>query len=90
MARASACIAILNCAHEPRQAKNDSMKIDAVDFYGEYPIEPRQLALDITSEHLLPDRPSLGLMPSLTGIAPYLVDLEIRVGGRTLYRTPTL
>ncbi len=65
----------------------------------EYPVEPRQLALDITGEHLvpdaqgyihLPDRPGLGLTPSLAGIAPYMVDVEIRVGGRTLYSTPTL
>jgi L-alanine-DL-glutamate epimerase-like enolase superfamily enzyme len=65
----------------------------------EYPVEPRQLALDITTEHLLPDAngyihlpdgPGLGLTPNLTGIAPYLVDVEIRVGGKTLYRTPAL
>ncbi len=69
------------------------------DAICEYPVEPRQLALDITSEHLvpdadgylhLPDGPGLGLEPSLTGIAPYLVDVEIRVGGKTLYRTPKL
>ena len=48
------------------------------DVICEYPVEPRQLALDITVEHLvpdaqgyinLPDRPGLGLTPSLAGIA---------------------
>jgi L-alanine-DL-glutamate epimerase-like enolase superfamily enzyme len=65
----------------------------------EYPVEPRQLALDITHEHILPDGdglihlpdgPGLGLLPNLTAIAPYLVDVEIRVAGKTLYRTPAL
>jgi len=69
------------------------------DAICEYPVEPRQLALDITNEHLrpdadgrvhLPDGPGLGVTPNLTGIAPYLVDVEIRVGGRLLYRTPAL
>jgi L-alanine-DL-glutamate epimerase-like enolase superfamily enzyme len=69
------------------------------DAICEYPVEPRQLALDITNEHLLPDRqgrihlpdgPGLGVTPNLRAIAAYLVDVEIRVGGKTLYRTPTL
>jgi L-alanine-DL-glutamate epimerase-like enolase superfamily enzyme len=69
------------------------------DAICEYPVEPRQLALDITNEHLLPDAdgrihlpegPGLGVTPNLAGIAPYLVDVEIRVGGKTLYRTPDL
>lgn len=65
----------------------------------EYPVEPCQLALDITTEHIvpdaqgrirLPDGPGLGVTPNLAGIAPYLVDVEIRVRGKTLYRTPAL
>jgi L-alanine-DL-glutamate epimerase-like enolase superfamily enzyme len=71
----------------------------APDAICEYPVEPRQLALDITGQHILPDAdgrihlpdgPGLGVTPDLAGIAPYLVDVEIRVGGRTLYRTPAL
>jgi hypothetical protein len=27
---------------------------------------------------------------NLEGLAPYLVDAEIRIGGKTLYRTPAL
>jgi L-alanine-DL-glutamate epimerase-like enolase superfamily enzyme len=65
----------------------------------EYPAEPKALALAITRDHLLPDAegqvrlpqaPGLGLEVNLEGLAPYLVDTEIRVGGRTLYRTPAL
>jgi L-alanine-DL-glutamate epimerase-like enolase superfamily enzyme len=62
-------------------------------------VEPKQLALDITSEHLLPDahgqinvpeRPGLGLEPNRAGLQSYLVDTEIKVKGQVLYRTPTL
>jgi L-alanine-DL-glutamate epimerase-like enolase superfamily enzyme len=65
----------------------------------EYPAEPKQLALAITRDHLLPDgngqvtvpdRPGLGMEVNLAGLRPYLVDTEIRVKGRTLYRTPQL
>jgi L-alanine-DL-glutamate epimerase-like enolase superfamily enzyme len=65
----------------------------------EYPAEPKQLALDITRDHLLPDgngqvnvpeRQGLGMEVNLEGLRPYLVDTEIRVKGRTLYRTPRL
>ena len=38
----------------------------------------------------LPESPGLGVTPNLQAIAPYLVDVEIRVGGKTLYRTPAL
>ena len=63
----------------------------------EYPAAPKQLALDITADHLdidaqgevsLPDRPGLGLSVNTSGLAPYLVDCEIAVGGRRLYETP--
>jgi len=65
----------------------------------EYPAEPKQLALDITSTHLRPDRngqvrapdaPGLGVEVDVAGLRPYLVDTEIRVKGRTIYRTPPL
>jgi L-alanine-DL-glutamate epimerase-like enolase superfamily enzyme len=65
----------------------------------EYPAEPKQLALDITTTHLLPDRngqvrapdaPGLGVEVDVAALRPYLVDTEIRVKGRTIYRTPTL
>jgi L-alanine-DL-glutamate epimerase-like enolase superfamily enzyme len=69
------------------------------DVICEYPVEPKQLALDITTEHLLPDangqinvpeRPGLGLEPNRAGLQSYLVDTEIKVKGQVLYRTPAL
>lgn len=69
------------------------------DVICEYPVEPKQLALDITSEHILPDangqvrvpdKPGLGLEPNYAALQPYLVDVEIKVRGEVLYRTPVL
>lgn len=65
----------------------------------EFPTELKSLAVAMTRTHLrpdaagsvrAPDAPGLGIEPDLKGIAPYLVDAEIRVGGRVLYRTPAL
>ena len=65
----------------------------------EYPAEPKALALAITRTHLLPDAhgqirvpdsPGLGMAVDPAGLTPYLVDTEIRVKGKTLYRTPAL
>ena len=66
----------------------------------EYPAEPKAArAGDITTSHLLPDAngqvaapdaPGLGLEVDPEGLRPYLVDTEIRVKGRTIYRTPGL
>jgi L-alanine-DL-glutamate epimerase-like enolase superfamily enzyme len=65
----------------------------------EYPAEPKQLALDITRDHLqrdangqvrAPDVPGLGLHVDLPALRPYLVETEIRVRGRVIYRTPAL
>jgi L-alanine-DL-glutamate epimerase-like enolase superfamily enzyme len=69
------------------------------DVICEYPVEPKALALDITVDHLerdangqvnLPDRPGLGVTPDLDGAKRYLVETEIRVGGKTIYQTPVL
>jgi len=38
----------------------------------------------------VPDAPGLGLAASPDGMRPYLVDVEIRAKGRTLYATPAL
>jgi len=71
----------------------------ANDVICEYPVEPKALALAITSNHLLAnadgelralDAPGLGLDVDTEGLRPYLVDCEIRVGGKTLYSTPNL
>ncbi|MBC8074710.1 MAG: mandelate racemase/muconate lactonizing enzyme family protein, partial [Chloroflexales bacterium] len=65
----------------------------------EYPVELTPLARDLTRSHLaldangeisVPDAPGLGIEPDVAAIANYLVDVEIKVGGRLLYRTPAL
>ncbi|MCE2878553.1 MAG: mandelate racemase/muconate lactonizing enzyme family protein [Comamonadaceae bacterium] len=65
----------------------------------EYPGSPKPLALAITTDHLLrdangqvsaPERPGLGMQVDLPALAGYVVDTEIRVKGRVLYRTPAL
>jgi L-alanine-DL-glutamate epimerase-like enolase superfamily enzyme len=65
----------------------------------EYPFAPKQLAFDITANHLTPDgagevaapdRPGLGVEIDAQALRPYLQDVEITVNGRSLYRTPAL
>jgi L-alanine-DL-glutamate epimerase-like enolase superfamily enzyme len=65
----------------------------------EYPAQPKQLALDITAEHLLPDAdgeisapdaPGLGVTVDLDAVRPYLRDLRISVDGATVYASPDL
>lgn len=65
----------------------------------EFPTELKSLAVEMTKNHISPDRngevyapdaPGLGIEPDLVGIRPYLVDAEIRVGSKVLYRTPSL
>jgi L-alanine-DL-glutamate epimerase-like enolase superfamily enzyme len=65
----------------------------------EYPVELKSLAWDLTNEHILPDAnglinlpeaPGLGMTLDLEAAKPYLLDVEIAVGGKSLYRTPDL
>ena len=65
----------------------------------EYPTALKQLAVDLTTNHLCPDRngeiqlpdaPGLGMTVNVTGLSRYLVEVEIVVKGKTLYRTPSL
>jgi len=65
----------------------------------EYPAAPRQLCIDMTANHLLPDangeiwlpdRPGLGIDVDLAACRPYLVETEIRVRGQILYQTPVI
>jgi L-alanine-DL-glutamate epimerase-like enolase superfamily enzyme len=65
----------------------------------EYPQELKRLAYELTREHLLPNAQGeievpagtgLGITPDTVALQKYLVDTEIRVGNRLLYRTPTL
>ena len=65
----------------------------------EYPVELKSLAWEITDEHItpdangminLPEAPGLGFTPNLEAAKRYLLDVEIAVGGKVLYRTPEL
>jgi L-alanine-DL-glutamate epimerase-like enolase superfamily enzyme len=65
----------------------------------EFPAEPKPLAFEITSNHLMPgsdgllrlaDAPGLGMTVDLRTIQRYLVDVEIRAKGKRLYRTPSV
>lgn len=69
------------------------------DLLCEYPVETSLLAQSITRERMMPDRdgmirlperPGLGVTPDLAALAPYLVDVEIRIGRQVVYRTPAL
>ena len=64
----------------------------------EYPVAPSRLAVSLTRDKLeveqgmitLSDKPGLGISISEAAIREYLLDVEIRVGGKQLYRTPTV
>jgi L-alanine-DL-glutamate epimerase-like enolase superfamily enzyme len=69
------------------------------DTICEYPVQPKALAYDATVQHLLPDidgqlrlpdAPGLGVTPDLIALRKYLVDVEIKVAGKVLYRTPSI
>ena len=68
------------------------------DVICEFPTELKSLAVAITKNHVkpdangqvhCPDAPGLGIEPDCAGMKPYLVDTEIRVGSKVLYRTPS-
>jgi L-alanine-DL-glutamate epimerase-like enolase superfamily enzyme len=65
----------------------------------EFPAEPKPLAFELTRNHLLPDSdglirlrdaPGLGMTIDTGTIEHYLVDIEIKAKGETLYRTPRM
>src|SRR5262245_11738767 len=65
----------------------------------EYPAAPKPLAQAFTANKLArdgngeiraPDAPGLGIDIDPEGVRQYLQDVEIKVGGKVLYRTPTL
>jgi L-alanine-DL-glutamate epimerase-like enolase superfamily enzyme len=71
----------------------------ASDVICEFPVQPKSLAFEATREHLLPDvngqvrvpdSPGLGMTPDVDALRKYLVDTEIKVKGKVLYRTPAL
>jgi L-alanine-DL-glutamate epimerase-like enolase superfamily enzyme len=64
----------------------------------EYPVELKPLARDLTTTRLdrdanglvyAPAAPGLGVDVDLAAVRPYLVDVEIRVRGEVVYRTPS-
>jgi L-alanine-DL-glutamate epimerase-like enolase superfamily enzyme len=69
---------------------------DSSSWIAELPVEPKPLAADLTTAKLplrdglvtAPDSPGLGLDINLNTGRKYLVDTEIRVGGKILYQTP--
>ena len=59
----------------------------------EYPVEAKPLAMELTVERILPDAaglirvpeaPGLGMTPNLQVVRQYLVDTEIKIGGKVL------
>jgi L-alanine-DL-glutamate epimerase-like enolase superfamily enzyme len=63
----------------------------------EYPFAPKPLARDLTTTRMVPDAsghitapdaPGLGLEISGETVERYLVDAEIKVGGKTIYSSP--
>jgi L-alanine-DL-glutamate epimerase-like enolase superfamily enzyme len=65
----------------------------------EYPAKPKPVVVEYMANRIerdangdisAPDAPGLGLGIDFAGLRKYLLDVEIRVGGRTLYRTPAV
>ncbi|MDW6023563.1 mandelate racemase/muconate lactonizing enzyme family protein [Mesorhizobium sp. BAC0120] len=64
----------------------------------EFPTGLQQLAVDLTLDHIVPDEngeinapdaPGLGIEVDPAALAKYRVDVEITIGGRTVFATPT-
>jgi L-alanine-DL-glutamate epimerase-like enolase superfamily enzyme len=65
----------------------------------EYPFAPSALARNLTVNHIMPDKdgmirlpdgPGLAMMVNTAALHPYLKEVEIAVGGRTLFRSSAL
>jgi len=63
----------------------------------EYPTNLRPLAVDLTRTHItpdtngeiaIPDAPGLGITPNPTALLDYAQDVEIKINGQTLFRSP--
>lgn len=63
----------------------------------EYPVEPKQLALDLSHQTItldddglihVPDAPGLGIDVDLAALEPYLRDVEIRIDGALTFASP--
>lgn len=69
------------------------------DEIAEYPLEARDVAYAIAVERIdrdadglihVPEKPGLGMTVDPARFKPYVRDVELRVGGKTLYRTPAI
>ncbi|MFT3748951.1 MAG: mandelate racemase/muconate lactonizing enzyme family protein [Agriterribacter sp.] len=67
------------------------------DMISEYPVELKSLAKEIGKESILPDNngyihvpesAGLGITVDTETLKKYLVDVEIKIGGKTIYYTP--
>jgi L-alanine-DL-glutamate epimerase-like enolase superfamily enzyme len=65
----------------------------------EYPIAPQSMAWEMCANHIVPDQngeiqlpnsPGLGIDVDAARIRKFLVDVEITMNGKTLYRTPAI
>ncbi len=65
----------------------------------EYPVEPKQLAYDLSVNHIVlddngevraPDAPGLGVEINLDALEPYLRTVEIRIDGAAVFVSPEL
>lgn len=65
----------------------------------EYPMEPKLLCQELTTNRIeldkngmisAPDKPGTGMDINLDTVKKYLVQTQIEVGGKTLYRTPSV
>ncbi len=65
----------------------------------EYPVRPQAMAWEMCKNHIapnaqgevvVPEAPGLGIEIDLAAVKKYLVEAEIKVAGKVLYRTPSL
>jgi L-alanine-DL-glutamate epimerase-like enolase superfamily enzyme len=65
----------------------------------EYPVEPKQVAWDLSIEHidlnadgeiLTPDQPGLGINVNEIALAPYLRQVEIKIDGEITFLSPKI
>jgi len=68
-------------------------------WLAEYPMEPKLLCVELNDSKILPnadgmisvpERPGIGIPFSIAAIKKYLMDVEIVVNKKVLYRTPTV
>jgi L-alanine-DL-glutamate epimerase-like enolase superfamily enzyme len=82
----------LSASMQPYAGMKDS-------WLAEYPMEPKLLCVELNDSKILPnadgmisvpERPGIGIPFSIPAIKKYLMDVEIVVNKKVLYRTPTV